>query len=200
MSERMWVFLRQIIYLAIGIGFLFGCLRSEGQHPTSLRFDVNWWQQANSDEQQGFIYGYIDCRRPSKSAGASIVDYQNAVSAILKQKETNSSGEVTEAIDRALTVLKSKASRSGENYSGLHGFLDGEWWGEFSGSRPWKIASNDRGYVEGYLACGTAPVTDETVREYQSAINRYYALGHHSHDKIADVLQRLLKPTTRSLE
>jgi hypothetical protein len=38
-----------------------------------LRFDAQWWMAANNDEQQGFIYGYGDCRQPGKKPLAPIV-------------------------------------------------------------------------------------------------------------------------------
>jgi len=183
-------------------GLSFGCSLGQVQgsaiDPRPLRFDAGWWQHASGDEQQGFIYGYQDCRQPPKAAKASIDDYQKAVSAAVGDGANSDPDVVTKAIEHAWTNLKSRDTRGGENYSGPHRYLDGEWWGSFSGEWPSNIAATDRGYLEGYLACASSPVRVKAVRRYQAAINQHYASGRHDHDKVADVLQRLLKPPTSS--
>jgi hypothetical protein len=188
--------------IMIVAGLTFGCSLIHGQSAASdsgvLRFDAKWWHQADSDEQQGFIYGYLDCRQPPKAVKASIVDYQNAVTEALGTGKTSDPDAVTKAIEHAGTTLKSRDTRGAENYTETHGFLDGEWWGDFNGPRPSGVASNDKGYVEGYLECSSAPVTLRAVRRYQTAISQHYASGRHSHDKIANVLQPLLKPPVSS--
>jgi hypothetical protein len=164
-----------------------------------LRFDAKWWQHSESDEQQGFIYGYTDCRQPPKSSNASIVEYQNAVSAMMESQKMNDPNAVTKAIEQAWTTLKSSDIRGGENYGRPRGCLDGEWWGGFEG-KPWppNLADDDGGYLEGYLECSSAPVTAQAVHRYQAALNRHYASGRYEHDKIADVLQGLLKSSLSS--
>ncbi len=116
---------------------------SQAEKP--LRFDATWWQHANSDEQQGFIYGYMDCRLPPNPSNASIVEYQNAVSVSMKDQKATDPNAVTKAIEHAWTTLRSRDIRGGEKYSKPNGFLDGEWWGGFEG-RPWppNIADADR--------------------------------------------------------
>jgi len=188
----------RIVASFIGIGLIIGsCLGQAPNTPRTsdvLRFDAKWWQQADSDEQQGFIYGYMDCRQPPKSSNASTVEYQNAVSAMMESQKTSDPNAVTKAIEHAWMSLKSRDIQGGENYGGPHGFLDGEWWGGFEG-RPWppNLADADRGYLEGYLECSSAPVTAQAVSRYQAVLNRHYASGRYEHDKIADVLKRLLK-------
>ena len=185
--------------IALAIGSSFGQAASTPETPDVLRFDAKWWQHTNSDEQQGFIYGYMDCRQPQKAAKASTVDYQNAVSDMMKSQKTSDPKAVTEAIEHAWKTLKpQEIDKSAEVYAGPHGFLDGESWGEFPGAWPRNLAAADRGYLEGYLECASAPVTVRAVRRYQTAINQHYASGRHSHDKIADVLQRLMKPPVNS--
>lgn len=183
--------------IMIVVGLMFGCsvgrVQGAASDSEALRFDGVWWQHANDDEQQGFIYGYQDCRQPPKVAQASIVDYQKAVSAAVGNGKSGESDVVTKAIENAWTTLKSRDTRGGESYSGPHGYLDGEWWGSFQGPWPSSVADADRGYLEGYLDCASAPVMVQAVRRYQAAINQHYASGRHDHDKIADVLQRLLK-------
>ncbi len=127
---------------------------------SSLRFDSNWWERADSDEQQGFVYGYMDCRQPPKTSNASIVEYQTAVSEMVQSQKAMGGNAVTKAIEQAWTTLPSRDIRGGERYIGLHGFLDGEWWGSFEGRpRPLNVADADQGYIEGYLACGSGRTT-----------------------------------------
>jgi hypothetical protein len=159
-----------------------------------LRFDKQWWNQASSDEQQGFIYGYRDCRQPAKAPLVSINDAQAFVSKILNSQKSTMSNAVTAAIHLSWKKMKSQAiPKNAEVFAGPHGFLDGEWWGGFSGAWPPKLVEADRGYLEGYLECASAPVTVQMVRRYQTAINQHYGSGRHDHDKIANVLQSLLK-------
>lgn len=192
----------KIFSIMILAGLTFGCsvgqVQGAASDPGLLRFDAEWWQHTNSDEQQGFIYGYQDCRQPPKAAKASIDDYQKAVSAAVGTGKSSDPDVVTKAIEHAWTTLRARDTRGGENYSGPHGYLDGEWWGSFQGPWPSNIADADRGYLEGYLECSSPPVTVKVVRRYQVSLNQHYASGRHDHDKIADVLKRLLKPPTTS--
>jgi hypothetical protein len=189
--------------ILIVAGLTFGCSISQVQgaasDPGVLRFDAEWWHQADSDEQQGFIYGYRDCRQPANAPIVSIVDEQAFVSKAVDSQKPKTPDAVTVAIHLAWKTMKSqKIEKGAEVFTGPHGFLDGEWWGEFTGPWPSDVATMDRGYLEGYLECSSAPVTIQAVRRYQAALNRHYGSGHHSHDKIADVLQRLLKPPVSS--
>jgi hypothetical protein len=164
-----------------------------------VRFDPAWWKQANSDEQQGFIYGYLDCLQPVGAPSVSIDDLQGFISKTLASQKPSTPNAVTAAIKLSLTAMKPrKVLKGGEVYTGPHGFLDGGWWGGFEGPWPPNVTDEDRGYLEGYLECGAPPVTSQAVRRYQAVMNRHYASGKYEHDKIADVLQRLLKPPTTS--
>lgn len=184
-----------MIAACLAFGWFITLRQGAASDSNVLHFDVKWWQQAASEEQQGFVYGYMDCRQPSKSSNASIDDYQNAVSGALETRKTTDQSAVTKAIEHAWATLKPRNIQGGENYSGPHGFLDGEWWGGFQGPWPPRLAAADQGYLEGYLACSSPPVTVQAVHRYQTALNKHYASGRYSHDKIADILRRLLKPT-----
>lgn len=161
---------------------------SQGQSP--LRFDRAWWLRTNGEEQQGFIYGYLDRRQPPGAAKASTDDYEKSVSEQLEAQRTGGAHAVTIAIEKAGKTLKSRDVRGGEIYRGPHGFLDGAWWGGFQG-QPWpaRLAKGDKGYLEGYLECSTPPVYTQRVLRYQAALNRHFASGLHEQDKIADVVQ-----------
>jgi hypothetical protein len=166
------------------------------QTRSAMRFDAAWWARASSEEQQGFIYGYRDCRQPSKAPLVPVVDEQTFISNEIKSKGRKAPDAVTTAIVLSWKTLNSQTIPKGaEVFTGPHGFLDGGWWGGFSG-RPWPpdIADEDRGYLEGYLACSSPPVYAKSVRHYQLELNRHYASGRHDGDKIADVLMRLAHP------
>src|SRR5882757_4958849 len=94
-----------IMGIVLAIGSSIGQGASTQKTPDVLRFDAKWWQHTNSDEQQGFIYGYMDCRQPQKAAKASIVDYQDAVSEMMKSQKTSDPKAVTEAIEYAWKTL-----------------------------------------------------------------------------------------------
>lgn len=186
------------VVAVLALGCSLAQVHGAGSHSTVLRFDADWWHRANGDEQQGFIYGYLDCRQLPKATKASISDYRDAVTLAMKSGETRDANAVAKAIDQAATTLKSRNTQGGENYNGPHGFLDGEWWGSFPGTWPSEVADADRGYLEGYLECAAPPVTVQVVRRYQTAINRHYASGRHDHDKVADVVVSLIKPPATS--
>lgn len=176
-----------------------GRVQGAASEPGVLHFDPKWWHQADSEEQQGFVYGYRDCLQPPNAPLVGVDDEQAFVTKTVDSQPPGTPNAVTAALHLAWKTLKSqKIEKGGEVFAGPHGFLDGEWWGDFSGPRPSEVASNDKGYVEGYLECASRPVTVQAVHRYQTAINLHYASGRHSHDKIADVLQRLLKPPTTS--
>lgn len=161
-SKAVWQLL--VVFILVTVSATFCCSTSGAQRAGSdqsvLRFNAGWWQHVDDDEQQGFIFGYLDCRQPPNPAKASITAYQNSVSGMIEAGKTSDHGE---------------------------------WWGEFSGSWPSNLVSMDRGYLEGYLECSSAPVRVQLVHRYQTAINQHYASGRHSHDKVADVLNALLK-------
>jgi hypothetical protein len=170
-------------HLTLGlIGMIALSAFAEGRAP--IRFNAEWWQRASSDEQQGFIYGYFDCRHTLHTARASIVDYQDAVTRIVESEKTSDQGTVDAAIERALKTVPPRDSRGAEHYDGPHGFLDGGWW---------EQGASGRGYVEGYLDCGSTPVTVEEVRRYEAALDRHFASGRHEHEMIADVLSAYAK-------
>lgn len=86
----------------------------------------------DGNEQQGFIFGYLDCRQPPNPANASITAYQNSVSEMIEAGKTSDQRIVTKAIEHAWKTLKSQEiDKSAEVYARPHGFLDGEWWESF---------------------------------------------------------------------
>jgi hypothetical protein len=172
----------------------FGHSYSTAQRSDVLHFDAQWWHHASSDEQQGFIYGYRDCVQPAGAPMVSIVDEQTFVSKTVDSQKVDRPNAVLAAIHLGWKTMKSQETpKNSEVFAGPHGFLDGAWWGGFSGDWPSDVTNADRGYLEGYLECSFPPVTARSVRLYQEAINKHYAAGLHERDKIANVLEGLLK-------
>jgi hypothetical protein len=193
----------QGIFVLLGICFF--CQDSFSQNPDilrsphvrTLRFDSVWWNQADGDEQQGFLYGYEDCFQPKHPPNVSIDEEQNFVAGALQSEKRES---VPAAIRYSWKTVQSTPILQGaEMWSGPHGYLDGGVWGGFEGQAwPFKVTGEDRGYIEGYLECDAPPVTVTEVKHYQSAMNRHYASGRYEHDKMAIVLQNLMKSAQKS--
>lgn len=96
------------------------------ENRTFIRFDAKWWHHTNSDEQQGFIYGYRDCRQPPDAPKVSINDEQSFVSMTLDSHKSDAPDAVTAALHLAWKTMKSQAIEKGaEVFAGPHGFLDG---------------------------------------------------------------------------
>ncbi|SNT18379.1 hypothetical protein SAMN05421770_1059 [Granulicella rosea] len=156
------------------------------QTASPLRFDERWWNQAIHDaEREGFVAGYLDCLQ-SAHLGASYADYIQYVSANVSDQPDS----VPKTIQSATREMKSKAVlKGGENWSGPHGFLDGDYWGTGPVNH-WLDSQN--AFVEGYLACRQPPVTKRAVDRYTAAINRHYANPKLHRDKIANVLEEII--------
>jgi hypothetical protein len=161
----------------------------------ALHFDAGWWHQADSAEQQGFIYCYGDCFQPAhRPSGVSIDEEQTFVDKALDSPKTAIRGSVVSAIHLSWRTLESKPIPKGaEMWPGPHGYLDGGWWGGFNGPWPQDIADEDRGYLEGYLECRSGNVTAGDVLYFQRKLNQHYASGRRERDKIAVVLQALMR-------
>jgi hypothetical protein len=155
----------------------------------TLTFNKKWWNSTLSDEQQGFIYGYQDCRQPKNAAAGSIVDYQNYVTHYLETHKTSHAQPVPFAIRTAERNMAPRiALKGGEIWSGPHGYLDGGWWG----LPDRNSLFHQQGFVEGYLFCATGKVNISSVGHYVNKVNAHYASKNTEHDAIADVLKRLI--------
>ena len=162
------------------------------------RFDGKWWSSADSDEQRGFIIGYIDCyydtvRRRVRSK-AITEEYQKALSQFYAAHPDQSSTTVPELMAKLVQTLKTSVQRQpgGEVWNDRHGYLDGQWWRE----------STDKeriGFLEGYTSCYQQYAKSSRVRfsrtaeEYSELITRYFEdpSVDHTAEKIAHVLHRL---------
>ena len=154
-----------------------------------LTFNEKWWTSALSDEQQGFIYGYQDCRQPKNAAVGSIVDYQNYVTHYLEAHRASSGELVPIAIHTAEKNMTPRTPlKGGEIWPGPHGYLDGGWWGLPDRNSLFQ----QQGFVEGYLLCATGKVDVSSVRHYVNEVNRHYATKNTEHDAIAEVLKPLI--------
>jgi len=159
-SKAVWQLL--VVFILVTVSATFCCSTSGAQRAASdpgvLRFDAEWWHQADSNERQGLICGYRDCRQAANAPIVSITDEQAFVSKAVDSQKPKTPAAVTVAIHLAWKTMKSqKIEKGAEVFTGPHGFLDGEWWREFTGPWPSDAATMDRGYLEGYLKCSSAP-------------------------------------------
>jgi hypothetical protein len=155
----------------------------------TLTFNEKWWSHTLSDEQQGFIYGYQDCRQPKNAVVGSIVDYQDYVTHYLESHRVPDRQSVPFAIRTAEQHMKPRVPlKGGETWSGPHGYLDGGWWGLPDRNSLFQ----QRGFVEGYLFCATRKVNISSVEHYVDKVNAHYAAKSTERDAIADVLKPLI--------
>jgi hypothetical protein len=183
---------------AVDAGKSVKTLKFRIQTPGEKRFDGKWWSAADSDEQRGFIIGYIDCyydtvRRRVRSK-AITEEYQKALSEFYAAHPDKSSSTVPEVMAKLVQTLKTTVQRQpgGEVWNERHGYLDGQWWRE----------STEReriGFLEGYTSCYQQYVKTQRVRfsltaeEYSERLTKYCEdpSVDHTNEKIAKVLHRL---------
>lgn len=170
--------------------------RSQAHGPQ--RFDGSWWAAADSEEQQGFIVGFLDCyydtvkRRVTSEAFTE--EYQKAVSEFYVAHPNQNSTTVPETMVRLVQTLKSsrKALPGGEVWNESHGYFDGGYWNQ----------STDKerlGFLEGYIQCYKNYMRRPRVRfsrsveEYSGLLTKYFGdpKVNHEKEKIAHVLHRL---------
>ena len=161
------------------------------------RFDGKWWTSLDSDEQYGFIVGFIDCyqdtlRRKIRSR-ATTQEYQRALDQFYAKHTDKNSVPVTDLMVTLVQTLKTSTHYlpGGEVWTEPHGFLDDQYWRE----------STDKeriGFLEGYIHCYQKYMRRPQVRfsrtaeEYSELLSKYFddPAVDHTDEKIADVLHR----------
>ena len=194
---------RTTILAGLGLLICSCCLRTAfAVDDEIIHFNAKWWNQANNDEREGFIDGYLDCLQPPKSQSpeVTISKYQESISRTL---ELHPGKSVTQAIHHAQLTLKSDEKHPGwesaEIWSGPHYYSTGGYWGGgFDTHWPQNLIDRDRGYLEGYLQCFAPPVNRKTVARYQREINQHYEPEKREDDSIAVVLQHLIKASNKN--
>jgi hypothetical protein len=156
----------------------------------SIHFNDAWWEKARNQEQEGFIWGYLDspCIPPISASGNDYIQFLNDY---LPKHPTVS---VPAAMHVAATRMEPrKVVKGGDIWTEAHGFMDGDWWGD---SHHGELDEKS-GYVEAYLACKTGFASSHDVAKYVDAIDKYYDLPKHEHTKIAYVLEPLITKAPR---
>jgi hypothetical protein len=144
-----------------------------------ISFDLNWWKQAIPDEQQGFILGYLDCRRPKVAISIGVDDYRAYVDNVMEPKHGPHPKYVTEAIAQRWLKVKPSVLKSGGESDPLSG-------------SDWSDGAGNRGYVEGFMQCYSIAVSKSIVDLYTSEMDLHYASAGRVNDSLADVLNALL--------
>jgi hypothetical protein len=151
----------------------------------SMHFDSGWWKSVNSYEQDGFIWGYLDspCAPPISSPTMEVEKFLDSY------LQDHSTVTIPAALQVAGHQMKPwKSAPGGEVWTDAHGFMDGGWWGDTTHGEQYE----QRGYVEGYLACKHQPVNASDVHFYVAAMNKYYDSPKHEHTKISYVIEPLI--------
>jgi hypothetical protein len=151
----------------------------------SLHFKYEWWKSINTYEQDGFVWGYMDS--PCAPAISSpVVEVQKFLDGYFSNHPNVSLPSALQSAAHQMRPWKSVPG--GEVWHDAHGFMDGGWWGDTTHGDQ----DEQRGYVEGYLACRHQPVNTTDVHAYVKAISGYYDSPKHEHTKIAYVIDPLI--------
>jgi len=139
---------------------------------------------SRQDEHWDFIYGFTDCGRALQS-GLNTAQYEDFVSAHV-DLDPNSVPKLINLAPRRVRALKQLSG--GEVWTEKHGFNDGDLWGD--------SAVEGRVWVEGYLACKGQRIDVRTADRYVQLMLRHYSNPKRHLDKLADVLEPLLKKSS----
>ena len=176
---------------------LTACLPICGQ---SVRFDSAWWTNANTNEQYGFVVGYLDCLEDSKRIpAASYKDFQDFVSTSVKSASNAADLTIPAILNSSLLSIKPQLKDPGAEVSKeRHGWRDGEWWG-WTQAADSQFSDEHKGYVGGFSSCVSgSPVSDtHEIDRIVTALDRYYASENHDSRKIAYVIRPLITSSRR---
>lgn len=134
-------------------------------------YDGNWWLSSGSDERSGFLDGAGDCLfwvAHPKWLSRSMDGLDQHIDQYYRTHPGDRSVSVSTVWRRVLATAPPNKPRppGGEVWTNPHGYYDGTWWAE--GSELGK-----QGFLEGYLWCMRACVTDAS--EKYSLSTTYYA-------------------------
>ncbi len=163
-----------------------------------------WWQSAPTEEQLGYVAGYIDCI--VCDAGHSSLGKESwyALAPRISARYAERPDTATQPVSAILKALMNEASTTsppaagGEQYLEKHGFFDGEYWRQ---SEP----EHRLGFIEGYLDCWRTEVTkgaqySKPPSAYVDRLSEWFGLdaadpgvvrADRARTKIADALRLL---------
>ena len=150
-----------------------------------LRFDRNWWDQANDQERWGFTLGYFDCRQIENALHGNADHFTRFINGNLVSRPQS----VAKALEASAHDMADRPDDiHAERWPEKHGDLNGGWWGST------KIGDEDAklGYVEGYAACASPRLSKERLRAASNAVDRFYDFPAHEKKPIAEVLKPFL--------
>jgi hypothetical protein len=178
-----------------------------GQQATPVaHYDGRWWTSVSGYEQFGFLNGYFDCytyelKGPDRYTSLPVM-YQSAISEFYKRGPSPElEVVVSELLDRLGDPEPPPAIEPfGGHSAESHGRNDGLYWREISAHGNPEL--EQRGFVEGYLACHAGLNHDQggtfskPAAEYVKSITGWYGFDAATGDidrkrepsPIADVL------------
>lgn len=177
-----------------------------GQQKPETTYNGHWWLSIRSAERTGFLNGYLDCYtyeyKGADRFSSPINTYEDSITHFYKR---GPSFELNDSVAGLLRQFRDPAGRVvidkyAQPATGPHGGDDGLYWMQISDYPGPQL--EQRGFVEGYLAChagldqnkgGTFP---KPAAEYVKLITQWYGFKRDTGDinakrqptAIADVL------------
>lgn len=185
------------------------CLSSAaGQQKSGVVYDGHWWLSVKPSERKGFLNGYLDCYTYEYKGldrfSSSADTYRNSITQFYEK------GQPFELSDSVSSILHQFRDPQGrividkyaEHEKGSHGGNDGLYWRQISADAGPEL--EQRGFVEGYLACHSGLGHNKggaffkPAAEYVGLITRWYGFNRETDDinakreptAIADVMLR----------
>lgn len=180
--------------------------RATGQPKPDGAYDGHWWLSIASSERTGFLNGYFDCytyeyKGPDRFSSAADT-YRNSITQFYEKGQSfELNGSVADLLHRFRDPQgRIVIDKYAEHNTGPHGGNDGLYWRQISADAGPEM--EQRGFVEGYLACHTgldhnkSGTFSKSVEEYVKVITQWYGFNratddinaNHEPTAIADVL------------
>jgi hypothetical protein len=188
------------------LGLLLALCSNEimSQQKQGYTYDGHWWLSISSNEQTGFLNGYLDCytyeHKGSDHFSSSADTYRNSVTQFYQKGQ---SFELNDSVPDLLHQFHDPQGRVvidkyAEHEKGPHGGNNGLYWRQISVDSGPEV--EQRGFVEGYLACHARQghTFSKSAEAYVLLITQWYGFNRETDDidakreptAIADVLLR----------
>ncbi len=194
---------------------IFGCSLSllalssycaTGQQKPEKAYNGHWWLAITQQERSGFLNGYFDCYTYEYKGPARFTNRPPAIARDLVTKfYKENPSRLNDLVSNVFLGLRDRPGETitdgdGEPIRGPHGFYHGLYWMEISDYPGPQL--EQRGFVEGYLACharlghNKGGTFSKPAAEYVRLITQWYGFKRATGDinakrqptAIADVL------------
>lgn len=179
-----------------------------GQQKPETTYNGHWWLEITQQEQSGFLNGYFDCYAYEHKGPARFTNHPPAIARDLVTKfYKENPSRLNDLVSNVFLGLRDRPGKRavdkyGEPIKGRHGFYHGLYWMQISDYPGPQL--EQRGFVEGYLACharldnNKGGTFSKPAAEYVRLITQWYGFNRDTGDinakrqpaAIADVLFR----------